>query len=280
MTTVNFTGLAAGTKLDDQLVGLKFLKYGPIGGLVIDTGWGRVASFEDNESGCEFCGSGARIAFSVLQRSVSLHVGLQPTHGVVVQWELRLTGFNAVGVPVGTATTTVIDVAGFGTPLAITIATPQIATVVLEAVNDPAIIASIAISDISFEEITGAGADFFLEGALSESVVQGNAPVDIPLTIFRIGGSSGDIAFALSSLPAGVTGTFIPNPASGTSVALRLQADTSSVPETKQVIVTAMPLIATAGPAARTHPIVLTTVPKLSMGAFKQTTENSRRIFT
>lgn len=46
MTTVNFAGLAAGTKLDDQLVGLKFLKYGPVGGIVVDSLWGRVASFD------------------------------------------------------------------------------------------------------------------------------------------------------------------------------------------------------------------------------------------
>lgn len=80
--TEDFNGLPVDTRLDDQLAGLRFLKYGGlVGGIVVDTPSGHVASFND-APGCEFCGSGARIAFSLLQRSVSLHVGLLPVSGV------------------------------------------------------------------------------------------------------------------------------------------------------------------------------------------------------
>ena len=46
--TEDFTGLPVGTRLDDQLPGITFLKYGGIiGGIVVDTPSGHVASFND-----------------------------------------------------------------------------------------------------------------------------------------------------------------------------------------------------------------------------------------
>ena len=153
--TEDFTGLPVGTRLDDQLPGLRFLKYGGlVGGIVVDTPSGHVASFND-APGCEFCGSGARIAFSALQRSVSLHVGLLPITGVTVQQDLRLTGLDAGGMTVATAIANVTAGAGFDTTLDLITAEPRIATVVLEAVTDPALLATIAVRDITFEATTG-----------------------------------------------------------------------------------------------------------------------------
>ena len=260
--TEDFTGLPVGTRLDDQLPGITFLKYGGIiGGIVVDTPSGHVASFND-APGCEFCGSGARIAFSALQRSVSLHVGLLPVTGVTVQQDLRLTGLDAGGMTVATAIANVTAGAGFDTTLDLAIAEPRIATVVLEAVNDPALLAAIAVRDITFEETTGGQADFFLTGPLGETLVQGGPAADIPVTIMRIGGSSGAIGFTLSQLPAGVTGSVDPNPSLGTGITLRLQADASSTPETRLVVLTGTPA-PSAGPAPRSHAIVIATAPKL-----------------
>ena len=260
--TEDFTGLPVGTRLDDQLPGITFLKYGGIiGGIVVDTPTGHVASFND-APGCEFCGSGARIAFSALQRSISLHVGLLPVTGVTVQQDLRLTGLDAGGMTVATAIANVTAGAGFDTTLDLAIAEPRIATVVLEAVNDPALLAAIAVRDITFEETTGGQADFFLIGPLGETLVQGGAAADIPVTIRRIGGSSGAIGFTFSQLPAGVTGSVDPNPSLGTGITLRLQADASSTPETRLVVLTGTPA-PSAGPAPRSHAIVIATAPKL-----------------
>ena len=260
--TEDFTGLPVGTRLDDQLPGITFLKYGGIiGGIVVDTPSGHVASFND-APGCEFCGSGARIAFSALQRSVSLHVGLLPVTGVTVQQDLRLTGLDAGGMTVATAIANVTAGAGFDTTLDLAIAEPRIATVVLEAVNDPALLAAIAVRDITFEETTGGQADFFLTGPLGETLVQGGPAADIPVTIMRIGGSSGAIGFTFSQLPAGVTGSVDPNPSLGTGITLRLQADASSTPETRLVVLTGTPA-PSAGPAPRSHAIVIATAPKL-----------------
>ena len=260
--TEDFTGLPVGTRLDDQLPGITFLKYGGIiGGIVVDTPSGHVASFND-APGCEFCGSGARIAFSALQRSISLHVGLLPVTGVTVQQDLRLTGLDAGGMTVATAIANVTAGAGFDTTLDLAIAEPRIATVVLEAVNDPALLAAIAVRDITFEETTGGQADFFLTGPLGETLVQGGPAADIPVTIMRIGGSSGAIGFTFSQLPAGVTGSVDPNPSLGTGITLRLQADASSTPETRLVVLTGTPA-PSAGPAPRSHAIVIATAPKL-----------------
>jgi hypothetical protein len=260
--TDDFTGLPIGTRLDDQLAGIRFLKYGGVvGGIVVDTPSGHVASFND-APGCEFCGSGARVAFSALQRSVSLHVGLLPVPDVTVQQDVRLTGLDAAGMTVATAVASVTAGSGFDTTLDLATAEPRIATVVLEAVNDPALLAAIAVRDITFEQTTGGQADFFLIGALGETLVQGGVPVDVLVTIVRIGGSIGDISFTLSQLPAGVTGSVIPNPSLGTGIILRLQADTSSTPDTRLVVLTGTPA-PTAGPAPRSHAIVIATAPKL-----------------
>ncbi|WON73847.1 hypothetical protein [Nitrosospira sp. Is2] len=260
--TDDFTGLPVGTRLDDQLPGIKFLKYGGmVGGIVVDSVSGHVASFND-APGCEFCGSGARISFSALQRSVSLHVGLLPVTGVTVQQDLRLTGLDAGGMAVATAIANVTAGTGFDTTLDLAIAEPRIATVVLEAVNDPALLAAIAVRDITFEETTGGQADFFLVGPLGETLVQGGAAADIPVTIMRIGGSSGAIGFTFSQLPAGVTGSVNPNPSLGTGITLHLQADASSMPETRLVVLTGTPT-PSAGPAPRSLAMVIATTPKL-----------------
>ena len=78
----------------------------------------------------------------------------------------------------------------------------------------------------------------------------------------RIGGSSGAIGFTFSQLPAGVTGSVDPNPSLGTGITLRLQADASSTPETRLVVLTGTPA-PSAGPAPRSHAIVIATAPKL-----------------
>jgi hypothetical protein len=176
---------------------------------------------------------------------------------------LRLTGLDAAGMTVGTAIANVTAGTGFATSLDLVIAEPRIATVVLEPVNDSALLAVIAVRDITFEETTGGQADFFLIGPLGETVVQGGAPANIPITIQRIGGSSGEIGFSLSQLPAGVTGGIIPNPSPGTEAILSLQADSSANPETRLVVLTGTPLTPTAGTAPRSLAIVISTAAKL-----------------
>jgi hypothetical protein len=261
---IDFSNLAVGTKLGNQFTGVGFLKYqSRVGGVVVDTPSGHVASFNDCP-GCEFFSAGANIAFSTLQRTVTLHVGLLPIQGITVQRDLRLTAFDAGGAPRATAIANVTAGAGFDTAFTVTLATPQIASVVLDAINDPEQLALIAIHDIIYEDAPpGSIPDFVLDGPPGATLLQGAPPVDIPLVIRRIGGSTGAISFSFSPLPAGVSGSVLPNPASANGVALRLQAAIGPALEVKTVVVTGTPLGASAGPAPRTLAIDLATAPML-----------------
>ncbi|MGZ6392265.1 MAG: hypothetical protein ACXWQZ_23750, partial [Ktedonobacterales bacterium] len=261
---LDFSSLAVDTKLANQFAGVTFLQYQHhVGGVVVDTPSGHVASFND-APGVEFFSSGANIAFSNLQRKLTLHVGLLPVPGADVRLYVRLTAFDAEGLAWATAIASVTAGAGFGTPLTVTLATPRIASVLLEAVDDTWLQARIALHDMIFDDApSGSGPDFVLEGPPAITVLQGGPPVDVPLDIRRIDGSSGDISFALSDLPAGVSATFLPNPADMNSATLRVQAAIGPAPEIRTALVIATPLTASAGPALRTLAIDLATHPML-----------------
>lgn len=130
--------------------------------------------------------------------------------------------------------------------------------------NDPELLALIAVLDIGYEEApVGAAADFQLDGPLAASVVQGSPPVEVPLTIRRISGSTGSIGITLSSLPTGVNAVVLPNPAPAANLVLRLEAAVGPSPEVKTVVVTGTPLTSSAGPAPRTLTLDVSTTPKL-----------------
>lgn len=261
---VDFNSLPAGTVLGKQFAGVTFLKYkGVVGGAVADSPSGRVARFNDSGS-CEFCPSGANIAFSQLQRAITLHVGLLPTGGEAMQRDLRLTAFDAGGTVRAVATANVTIGAGFDTTLVVTTATPEIANVVLEAIDDPNLNV-IVVRDITFEEKTDGAADFALELPPGATVLQGGAPVAVPLTIRRFGSSTGAIDFSISNPPAGLNATIIPNPASSDSAVLHLQAASGPAPEIQTLVITGSPLAATVGPAPRSASIDMTTTAQLQV---------------
>ena len=258
---VDFAGLPVGTRLDNQFPDVTFLKYEvAVGGVVADSPSGHVASFNDCP-GCEFFSSGANIAFARLQRTVTLHVGLLPVAGVALQRDLRLTAYDAGGIPLGIAIATVVAGAGFTVPLVVSIVTPQIASVVLNVVNDTAQPPAIAVHDIEFDNAPGGGPDFQIRGPAGGSLGQGGPPVDLPLVISRIGGSSGDVSLSVAPLPAGVSATVLPDPAAGNSAILRLQAALGPPPAVMTIVVTGVPLSPSVGPAPRTLSIELATVP-------------------
>lgn len=262
---IDFSGLAVGTKLSNQFPDLAFLKYSSgAGGVVVDSPSGHIASFSDCP-GCEFFSSGANIAFTRLQHTVTLHVGLLPVAGFVIQLDLRVTAHDAGGVALGSAIATVTAGTGFATALTISIPIPLIASVVLEATNDPGLEANIAVFDIAFANDLSGGPDFELLGPVGGTVVQGGPSVDLPLVIRRIGGSTGGIILSVGGLPAGVTGTAFVNAAPPDTATLRLQAAIGPQPAFFTLVLVGIPMTSTAGPVARTLAIEIASVPMLQV---------------
>ena len=264
---VDFSSLATGTVLDKQLAGVTFLTYkGLVRGVVVDSPSGRIARFTET-TGCEFCPSGANMVFSALQRAITVHIGLVPNEGPNIQRDLRVTALDAAGSVRAVATANVTSGAGFDTALTVTTATPEIASVIIEAVDDPNMNAVIGLRDISFEEAPGGAGDFSLELPPGTTVLQGGPAVDVPLTIHRFVPSTGAIHFSISDPPAGLSASVIPNPSSvdADSAVLHLQATSGPVPEFKTLIVTGSPIVASAGPGPRAASIDLTTTAQLEV---------------
>ena len=77
--------------------------------------------------------------------------------------------------------------------------------------------------------------------------------VDVPIDLNRMNGSNGDISFAVSGLPQGVTASFNPNPVmgTGTSTTMTLTAGQGAVPSNyKTITITATPTSPGAGPTS------------------------------
>ena len=98
--------------------------------------------------------------------------------------------------------------------------------------------------------------------ATTTSVAQGQASGAITYSLTRGGGLTGDATMALENAPAGVTGTFTPNPATGTTSQLVVNVGGSVAAGTY-----ALTVRATVGAVSATAPLSLT-VTAVSAGDF------------
>jgi hypothetical protein len=98
--------------------------------------------------------------------------------------------------------------------------------------------------------------------------VQGGSATDT-INIRRVNGSTGGISFSATGLPAGVTASFSPNPATGNSTTLTLNASASAAATTHGSIpsftVTGSPASTTAGSAAHSISEAVETLPEFSL---------------
>jgi hypothetical protein len=181
---------------------------------------------------------------------------------------LTLKAYGSQGITPGglvaSQTVTVTEGAGFHQMLAVTSCVPNILSFTVEANPD---VGKFGLDDLTVSFGDGNFPDFELEGPQGVTLVQGGPPVDVPITIRRLGDSSGAISFDLSSvhpLPDGVTASILPNPTSGDSAVLRLQAALGPRPETALALLTGTPLTGDAGPPGpRPLSFVVETVPNL-----------------
>lgn len=181
-------------------------------------------------SNCEGAASATRGRFDTTVSMVQVYVGMFSNGGGPTTVTLR--AFDSGGAELTGATppsTTVNPGEGFKKPLAYTSATPNIASFTVTAPNSAT--GSIGIDDISFQlPDAPPPPDFSLTADLGTVTLRQGASADVPITINRVNGSTGDITFAASGLPTGVSAAFIPNPATGTSTTLRLTAANDAPP--------------------------------------------------
>lgn len=160
----------------------------------------------------------------IRRNRVSMYVGAFAGAGAPAQ--LTLTARDDFGILVGQASVMVTPGAGFHTLLSVKSQQPDIASFEISARPNLDVGAQVGFDDLSFDNPAGAGAaDFGLYSTSSTfEVVAGGGPTDIPVTIFRVGGSSGNIVFDIPSLQPGLQATFLPNRSAGNNITVRLTA--------------------------------------------------------
>jgi hypothetical protein len=208
---IDFADLAVGTRLNNQFSGVGFQKY--------QVAWAEWPSIR--QAAMSPASTTAQVASSS-PRAPDPHFdaaalgdtarGSPPRPGVTMRREpphsgcLTPTGESQLAQ----ASANVTAAAGFGTALTVTVATPQIASAVLDAVNDPDRLALVAVHDITYEQAPPGGVpDFALDGPLRHHGSAGASPIDVPIVIRRLDGSTGGIGFLLSPLPAGVSAALL-----------------------------------------------------------------------
>jgi hypothetical protein len=269
--TNDFEVLSSGTELSNQYPDVEFA-IGPAGERlpVIEQVTGGVAN------------SGINVLnitrpFAEFMRTYAVGYPTRPASGVSVTAgifanstspgdtaNLTLRAFDSSANLVGSQTITVTAGGGFHHVVAVQSCSPNITSFTIEADPDRA---AFGLDDLVLSFVDGNFPDFTIQGPSGVTLVQGGAPVDVPITIRRAGGSTGPVRFSLNpmhALPAGVTANVIPNPASGGSAVIRFQAAEGPRPETTRVLFEAQPDTGQVGPPGR-RPLylVVETVPNL-----------------
>jgi hypothetical protein len=109
---------------------------------------------------------------------------------------LTLRAFDSSATVVASQTTTVTEGNGFHRLLAVSSCSANIVSFTVEANPD---VGKFGLDDLTVSFAEGSFPDFTLEGPLGVTLVQGGPAVDVPVTIRRIGGSSGAVSFSLGS---------------------------------------------------------------------------------
>src|SRR4051812_19436811 len=209
-------------------------------------------------TGCEFYVSKTTGTFSVLRSRVSVYVGYLGPPAICPAGNpntscafVTLTAFDTGGNPVAASTVRVVEGAGVHTQLSVSTPSATILGFEVSARDSADVDKQIAIDDLRFDTPSTPGpADFSITPATTiVNVVQGQSTA-VAIAIGRLSGSSGDISFSASGLPAGVHGQFSPNPAGESASALTLATDADAAPTrgaARAVTLTGTPRSASAG---------------------------------
>jgi hypothetical protein len=221
---VTFDDLAAGTTVTDQYKasrGVFFTTTGPGLAPHVDSAPAQAHSGSNVADiyTCPSCGESfpepaTRGHLTTTASGVSVWVGFLPDPGADPA-QMRLTAYNTGNQVVAqSALTTVTE----GQPFKQLAVTASASNIAYFDINTPGTAARpIAIDDLEIDYPGTTGpADFGIAApAAPAEVVQGHS-VQVPIDITRLNGSNGNVSFAATGLPPGVSASFAPNPVPGT----------------------------------------------------------------
>ena len=269
-TVITFEDLSAGTPVSDQYhkLGVDFTFGFPVitevtaGEAQSGTKVARMTGSSDPDNFVPFHIAGTFIR--PYPQLVRVYVGAfeetPPSLSVFTMTAYRSDGTQVVSNPVGS-----YSGAGFHAPLEVDSPEPDITS--FEITTIPAMGSKWAIDDLTFDQPTVIQPDFTPRSNSSLIEVGPGQSVSDVIALNRVVGSAGDIQFAASGLPPGVTAAFAPNPAGSDSTTLTLTA-APDAPTTfdGSVTVTATPLVPGAGRAARQTKLDVHVRPDFTVG--------------
>jgi hypothetical protein len=175
--------------------------------------------------------------------TVSAYVGLRGSGSSATTMTLTAfdSGGNQIGIP---SSGPVAEGAPFNTFLSVT--APGLTRIASFELVGGQGYGGVGMDDLSITTPSVASPpDISLAVASDPVTLRQGDTVDIPVTVNRHNGSNGDVALSASGLPAGVSGSFVPNPVPGTQsgAVLRLTAaDLAPAPGTySEISITATP---------------------------------------
>ncbi len=169
----------------------------------------------------EFPDSSIRGLLKNSAQHLSLYAGFFPSFSNPPETEdTTLTAYDVAGDVVGTDTESVPTAQGTNTLLQVNSTSANI-----DHFDVTGQYPSIVIDDLTFDNPSGVPPSFNIQPSSSFVQVRQGFSTDDVAAIQRHNGSTGDVVFSSSGLPAGVHASFNPNPASGSSTTMTVSAD-------------------------------------------------------
>jgi hypothetical protein len=194
----------------------------------------------DNAGDCELVIPGTQGNLVRTASGVTLYAGLSSAAGEAVS--AKLTAYDAAHqeldsaeVPIGV---------GFTTPISVSSVAANIASFFLTVEGPGKYGAALGFDDLTLDFPTNSLPDISLAAPTETVAVLQGGSVEAPLRVTRLNGSNGPVAFSVTGLPPGVTGTVTPEPLPGTqtnAVIHLTAADDAEVRPLKTATVTADP---------------------------------------
>jgi len=277
-TTISFDDLAVGTKVSTQydtqglefatgIVGLNVYCY-PV---VTAVSAGQAESGDQvADTSCangEFPDSSIRGILKSSAQNVSVYAGFSPTWASPpASATVTLDAYDIQGDVVKTATATVPSGQGTHTLLAVSSASPNIVGFDVSSSYE-----DVSVDDLTFDNPSGVPADFAVAAQAGLIyLAQGSTAAD-QVNIQRFNGSLGAVTFSASGLPAGVSASFSPNPATANTTTVTLSAEPSAAPFTSGtypfMTITGTPADASVGPVARSTMVQVDVHPLFSVSS-------------
>jgi hypothetical protein len=187
--------------------------------------------FQETGGSCEFVTGGATARFTRTAQSVTVYTGWLAA--VSPNVALKLTAFRANNTQAGTTTSPVLTSQNITTPVTVTSAAADIEHVRMDIVStnnsSSNVGADLAIDDLTLTYPTNSLPELAVSAPVGPFAVLQGQSTDVPVTLNRLNGSSGNVNLTASGLPSGVTASFSPNPVPGTGTTATMHLSATSI---------------------------------------------------